>query len=61
MLLKIIKTTDGKFVGKEYDVPDVTKEVVETLGMDACLIKWAGDTCRVSNSNYTVILKKQKD
>lgn len=60
MKLRVIKTTDGKNVGRVFEAPAVTKEIVLlAAGMPVDDIIQDGDFYHLVNSNYRVTLKQE--
>ncbi len=56
MKLKIIATTDGKGIGKVFDVTNCL-EIVDVLKMQAMRLRIAGKIYYLQNTNYTIKLK----
>ena len=61
MKLKIIQTTDGKYLDQIFDVDDVTVESCIANGITPTHITWFGDICTVRDANFTIKLKKIED
>lgn len=58
MLVKIIKTTDGKHIGETFEVSTIDYDICLAFGMKADRINWFGDICILQNVNYTIKLEK---
>lgn len=58
MIVKVLSTTDGKYIGEEHDVLEVSIPILESFGLHADSIVWNGDYCTAQNTNYTLKLKK---
>jgi len=61
MIIKVIKSTDGKFIGQEFDVAEVDFATCKSFGIPPTSIVWKNDICTIMNANYTLKLKKIKD
>lgn len=61
MIVQIIDTTDGKYIGLKIDVD---KQIVFPDGViftPSIKQDLSGGILRYSNSNYTIVIKKIKD
>lgn len=59
MKFRVIKTTDGKHVGRIFDVPDLSYETIRiAAGMHIERVLEDGDLYHLINSNYRVTLQK---
>ena len=55
MKIQILKTTDGKRIGRVYELPAITYEAIEQLGMQPTRIDT--EKCIVQSSHYTIKYK----
>lgn len=61
MKLQIIKTTDGKNIGRTFEVPYIDYSICKSFGIHPVSIIWHGDICTLQNSHYTAQLQKLKE
>jgi len=61
MRVKVVETTDGKYLGMTFDVPEVSKEVALLYGIEADKILEIDNYFLIINSNFTIKLKKLKE
>ena len=58
MKVKVVETTGGKYLGRVFDVPDVSKEVALKYGIEADEIEVEGNIYIIRNPNYTIKLER---